>query len=223
MDVMEMVGVIGVRMGLLGTERGVESKWFYFVSYLFSPIGVCMSERKDKTQKRKRYYPTEPFVDIYEGHKRKWGEILNDTQSPNRRSKWNKPKLYSYNDVFIRLRTSYTTKLLEVIQVDDDKRLEKQKELFELYVDSIENREDVEWVSGSEGGDYSRPYKKKLVMAIDYLDKDGNNPFDLLWYLGSKDRKRRERIFSTVLFILITLIVLGFILVNNRKYLFGIE
>ena len=195
--------------------------------------------------KRKRYHdPTEPFVKKYERHVEKWGEILED---PNRvNTKWNVP-IWSIGfwwlddkgiseDIIRLMSSSRFVKcgkdkplglIMSEVKTNEHFRKDVQRCLFESYVYMIENRKDleIELFEKEGGGYYEAPvkWKKSLVSRMDRIHKSNNNPFDIIWYIGTTDYKVRRIVYIWVYGILFpTILFLPFVLINNRKLLFGI-
>jgi hypothetical protein len=196
-------------------------------------------EMKDQVKKNKPHYPTEPFVKTYERHVEKWGEILED---PNRvNTKWNLSFCFlpfGHDDItgeLYGLMTSIPFQqsgihtdlglLMTDLQVDELLRIKVQRVLFDSYVHVIENEKDVEYVTerDSEYGydnHHETKWKKQLVEKIDGINRSGNNPFDIIWYLGTTDYLIRRFILipflATIITIsVMTLLYLPFILINN--------
>jgi hypothetical protein len=200
-------------------------------------------EMNEQVKKNKPHYPTEPFVKTYERHVEKWGEILND---PNRvNTKWNVPiwsigfwlrDLEIWKDIGRLTRSSRFLKcgkdkplgqIMSEVQTNEHVRKGVQRCLFESYVYIIENDEDCEWVEESDGDGgtniHKLRWKESLVRDIDRIDNSNNNPFDIIWYIGTTDYKVRRIVYMWVYVILFpTILFLPFVLINNRKLLFGI-
>jgi hypothetical protein len=52
-------------------------------------------------------------------------------------------------------------------------------------------------------------FKEKLVSYVEIIDKSNNNPFDLVWYMGTHEYKKRNIVLSIIVFsVFIVLIVL---------------
>jgi hypothetical protein len=191
-----------------------------------------MSKRKEDPQENniERWYPVEPYIHIYQGHKHKWGEILN-TNSIDRVSKWNTPKdsKWSFHlniePVIEHLKKSLPYKRSPYSHVEFDKlvgmvihdekfRYELQELLFNSYVYLIENSPDCVSVKRydkvlEKDVWVEEKFKEKLVSYVEIIDKSNNNPFDLVWYMGTHEYKKRNIVLSIIVFsVFIVLIVL---------------
>jgi hypothetical protein len=200
-------------------------------------------EMTEQVKKNKPHYPTEPFVKKYERHVEKWGEILED---PNRvNTKWNVP-IWSigfwlgdkeiWKDIIRLTRSSRFMKcgkdkplrqIVSEVQTNEHVRKDVQRCLFESYIYIIENWKDLETECGydSEGDwyEYKVKWKKSQVSRMDRIHKSNNNPFDIIWYIETTDYKVRRIVYISVYGILFpTILFLPFVLINNRKLLFGI-
>ncbi len=186
----------------------------------------------EQVKKNKPHYPTEPFVMTYERHVEKWGEIIN-TKSQERFSTWSntihrKWSLFRTTEyIWLELwdtppfnRSKYSkwdhSRLLQEVRNDDLIRSEVQELLFRSYVQKIENDIDLRLVKIYDR-DLERhkiievKFKEILVDEIQNIDRHNNNPFDILWYMGTIEYRIRKYVLVTrdivILIVIVSLLI----------------
>jgi hypothetical protein len=112
---------------------------------------MSMSKQQDKSQENNNegYYPIDPFVQDYEGHKLKWADVIRSNSS-DRLSEWNRINpivLWNLSkditNVVKRLMTTPTDHksnlprdlkhLIERVRASSDSRLEVQAIMYKSY------------------------------------------------------------------------------------------
>jgi hypothetical protein len=189
-----------------------------------------------------QFYPDESLVGTYEGHVRKWESIVNSVDEDRLRN-WKRINplilwsiVIDVTDVVQRMIKSspfYQSQLprdlhslILYVRTNNDHRLEVQRVMLDTYVDLIENTDDYELDPidrGIEGRETEwvrirKKWKWKVIYTIDELHWSDNNPFDVVWFMGTN---QFQIMYYLKKFMSIVVILLGISIVLIRSFVKG--